>query len=66
MTRTDTVGADAHIGPLGTLGFAEGFRVSAVTSARADVGIGSYTVPGSLIKNQNAGLTCILERKKRL
>ncbi len=29
----DGVGADAHIGPLGTIGFAEGFRVSDVHSA---------------------------------
>ena len=32
---------------LGTLEFAEGFRVSDVHTARADVGIGPYTFPGA-------------------
>ena len=30
------------IGPLGTTGFAEVYRVSLLPSARADVGIGPY------------------------
>ena len=42
------VGADAHIGPLGSYEFATDFRKSG-TFCRADVGIGSYTrMRGSL------------------
>ena len=36
------VGADAHIGPLGTIEFAERYRVSVLCTAWADVGIGPY------------------------
>ena len=38
----DFVGADAHIGPLGTIEFVAGYRVSAISSARGDVGIAPY------------------------
>jgi len=44
MILRGVVGADAHIGPWGTIEFAEAFRVSAVPAARADVGIGPYRV----------------------
>ena len=36
------VGADAHIGPLGTTEFAAGYRVSAAPSTWGDVGIAPY------------------------
>ena len=43
------VGADAHIGPLGSCEFAADFRINSLF-CRADVGIGPYDQAGDCIR----------------
>ena len=59
------VGADAHIGPLGSCEFAIAFRKNGAF-CRADVGIGPYIVPGSLIKPKSQARLAVWKGRNEL